>query len=299
MNRKEAKILAKAGQLKSVPRRAAPAAARVQSDGVEVSSEVITPERAAEILGNRDRNRSIKMSKVRTFAGDMARGEWLDNGQTISISMEGKLLDGQHRLMAVIDANIPVRFLVARYVSPLTFHTIDSGSARSFSDVLHIMGEQESKSLAAAVRTLYFYRSSNGKNLYAGGTGVSPSPRILQEMIEKEPEIRGSLWVRRCGKALGNGSLWVFLHYVTSRIDKLLADAFFDSLATGTNMRETDPVYLLREQIIRANNAGKQMPPHDLCARVFKAWNATRTARPIKKIQAGHPRESESLPKPE
>lgn len=266
---------------------------------VEVTSEIITPERAAEILGARGPNRSIKMAKVKTFARDMRSGNWLENGQTISLSMEGKLLDGQHRLMAVIESETAVRFLIARHVSALTFHTIDSGSARSFADVLHIGGEGDAKSLAAACRFLHGYRMSGGKSLEPNNYGGPPSTKELQELLAREEGIKGSLWARKVGKALGNGSLWVFLHYTLARIDKMLADLFFDSLATGANMKESDPVYLLREQVIRSKSNGRMMGVTELTARVFKAWNATRTARPLRKIQVGHPNEKDALPKPE
>lgn len=69
----------------------------------------ITPAKAEEILQNNHANRSISRKTVEAYARDIENGKWKANtGTAISISKNGELLDGQHRLMAIIASGIDV-----------------------------------------------------------------------------------------------------------------------------------------------------------------------------------------------
>lgn len=96
--------------------------------------ERIGPVEAARILAHvhpRQKGRDHQ-GTIDKYAHDMARGAW-DTGvaQTISISDRGELLDGWHRLHAVVKSGASVSFLVARRVPSESFHNYDSGKARS------------------------------------------------------------------------------------------------------------------------------------------------------------------------
>ena len=62
----------------------------------------ITPNEASKYLANNPANRKINESVVRAMAEDMKAGRWMQTHQGIAISKTGRLLDGQHRLSAVI-----------------------------------------------------------------------------------------------------------------------------------------------------------------------------------------------------
>ena len=68
------------------------------------------------------------------------------------------------------------------------------------------------------------------------------------------------------------------LHYLFSRKDPALADEFFVKLAQGTNLKDDDPIYLLRERLMRENLKGSRtrMVPREALALTIKAWNAKR-----------------------
>lgn len=61
---------------------------------------MVTPEMAENILAARGPNRNVSASVINKYARDMLAGRWQLNGQTIKISKDGQLLDGQHRLEA-------------------------------------------------------------------------------------------------------------------------------------------------------------------------------------------------------
>lgn len=99
---------------------------------MEFSREIITPETARKMLvKNLPYNRKVSKTTVELYARDMIEGRWSEDSPfPIIISSKGYLMDGQHRLLAVIQAGIPITFYVARNVSEETFEYIDNGKKR-------------------------------------------------------------------------------------------------------------------------------------------------------------------------
>lgn len=64
--------------------------------------ETITPELAADLLSRNMKNRPVSQQRVRKYMAAMVAGKWLLNGEAIKISIDGRLIDGQHRLKAII-----------------------------------------------------------------------------------------------------------------------------------------------------------------------------------------------------
>ena len=100
--------------------------------------ETITPEMAKEMLaasqGNPRYGNSTKMidnRKVEKLARDMRSGNWLETNGTIGFDWNGHLIDGHHRLSAVVKSGKPQSFIVVRGLSPLASKVIDCGSSRS------------------------------------------------------------------------------------------------------------------------------------------------------------------------
>ena len=76
----------------------------------QIETRVITPMDAAKILGkNYEKNRNIRQSVVKRYANDMRSGRWsTDACPPIVIAKDGSLIDGQHRLSAVMQAGVAV-----------------------------------------------------------------------------------------------------------------------------------------------------------------------------------------------
>ena len=100
----------------------------------------ITPARAAELLAANSTNRPVSKAVVRGFAEAMRRGEWMVTHQGIAFDTRGVLVDGQHRLAAIIEADRPVELTVFTEVGEGTFDVLDIGKRRSAADVLAIEG---------------------------------------------------------------------------------------------------------------------------------------------------------------
>jgi hypothetical protein len=92
----------------------------------------ITPEIAAKWLErNHKDNRPLNWRRIEAMANDMRSGNWKLTHQAIAFDGEGTLLDGQHRLNAVVQAGVPVKMLIVRNDAGEFHDPIDRGASRS------------------------------------------------------------------------------------------------------------------------------------------------------------------------
>lgn len=82
------------------------------------SWEFITPETATELLELNTHNyRNVSPASVAKLVQTMKAGQWEPNAEAIVINEDGILVDGQHRLHAVIESGVSVWMMVTRGVS--------------------------------------------------------------------------------------------------------------------------------------------------------------------------------------
>lgn len=107
---------------------------------MKITQETITPDMAREYLKyNTENYRSINKFRVMSYASDMRNGKWQLNGEAIKFDASGRLIDGQHRLQAIVSANVPAEMLVIREV-PEGTNLYDIGSNRSLGQIAKARG---------------------------------------------------------------------------------------------------------------------------------------------------------------
>jgi len=105
---------------------------------MRASIVVVTPAEAESILAGNNGNRKVRTRYVTSLANAMRRGEWKLTHQGIAISRSGRLLDGQHRLMAIAQSGIPCKMLVVTDAPDDSFPVLDLGAKRSLADATGI-----------------------------------------------------------------------------------------------------------------------------------------------------------------
>lgn len=103
---------------------------------------VITPQMAAQYLAHNDKNRTLRAAKVDEYIGIIQRGEWQVTHQGIGIAKNGRLIDGQHRLHAIVKTGKAVSMFVTTGLDENAFRAIDIGAKRSPSDITGIRKER-------------------------------------------------------------------------------------------------------------------------------------------------------------
>lgn len=100
----------------------------------EMQSEfvLITPALAEKLLAKLDPRQIGRYSESTAdfYANQMLKGTWDNSPQSISISDQGFLLDGQHRLHAIKMSSKAINMLVVKGVDAAAFKHIDAGKIR-------------------------------------------------------------------------------------------------------------------------------------------------------------------------
>ena len=109
-------------------------------DGVWAEVCVVTPAIARDWIQVNTKNRRIRSAKVDQYDASMRAGRWAFNGQAIVFDVHGRLMNGQHRLLACIKAGVSFKVLVVHGVDAEAFDTLDTGAARTAGDILGIAG---------------------------------------------------------------------------------------------------------------------------------------------------------------
>lgn len=76
--------------------------------------ETVTPQQAAIWLSKNPNNRKSSPSRVDRLTQDMLNGTFVLNGESIILDDTGALMDGQHRLMAIIASGTDQKMVVVR-----------------------------------------------------------------------------------------------------------------------------------------------------------------------------------------
>jgi hypothetical protein len=103
-----------------------------------VRLELITPERARQLMALNTDNRPLRDIYTRTLATMMKASEWHLTHQGIAIREDGVLADGQHRLAAIIASGVPQWVYVTYDLTLAAAKAIDRGRIKSIPDLMHV-----------------------------------------------------------------------------------------------------------------------------------------------------------------
>jgi hypothetical protein len=241
--------------------------------------ERITPETAAVMLQLNKNNRPVSTRQVKALASEIKEGRWQVNGDTIAFSAD-RLIDGQHRLMAIIESGIPVTTFVVRGVTSESFLTKDTGKKRRTSDALAISGVINSIAVAAAIKQVWMY----SKTGILSNSGLTPSTSVLAEFFEQNSSIVKSVNLVGKKTKLVHNSLLTALHYLFAQKDQLEADQFVNDLIYGANLDPSDPVFMLRCRLVDNFSSTLKLPYYCIGALIIKAWNLRREGKTVKRL---------------
>lgn len=104
----------------------------------ETEWKIWTPADAANAMTKCSGQRNLNNNRVRLYAREMAAGRWTTGVDPIVFDEDDNLINGQHRLAAVILAKIPVTVLTVRGMPRAAIRSIDMGAPRRTADLVKI-----------------------------------------------------------------------------------------------------------------------------------------------------------------
>lgn len=253
-----------------------------------VAVELFTPEKAQELLRANTRNRRLRQGYVERLADAIRRGEWELNGEPIQIDVNGTLLNGQHRLTAIVEADVAAELIVVCNLSPAAQDTIDTGSARRLSDVLARRQESNVTTLAPALSHLHRHRT---KVRMDSRGQTAPTPQQALELLDREPRIRDSvqkgLQIKRTTGM--SATVAAVMYHLFGEVDRDDADEFFRLLGASERerrkLRANSPIRRLNGTLTRIQTDPTYWPSvYELFAMTIKAFNAWRHGWPMEQL---------------
>lgn len=255
----------------------------IPTQGPEYTVVEVTPALAEKWLSQNTHNRNVRENAVFGYARDMEAGNWAENGEAIKFATDGTLLDGQHRLHAIVLSGVTLRLLVVTGLQAISQETMDDGRKRTVADALTLRKVPNAVQLAAISRRALMWTQGIYKNV---GSRPPTNTECLQ-FFEAHPELRESTSVAvSLRKAVALPSSVVGLtHWVFTGIDAEDAAWFFERLGTGANLPQYHPVLTLRKKAREASEGPGRVPEDMLLAFTIKAWNAYRDGDEIRLLR--------------
>jgi len=176
----------------------------------------VDPGMAAHWLQNNFINRLLSDDVITGYARDMANGNWFPTHQGIAFNDLDHLIDGQHRLHAIIRCGLTIRMMVTFGLPSViegkqatTMDAVDRGRPRSVADQLKIQhGMKNGSAIAMITASLAgLCQNERTRRLSVGQTldiyrAFKPAVDWVIEFRSKEPGLKAKGVLAACAFAV-------------------------------------------------------------------------------------------------
>lgn len=216
------------------------------NENLEIKRIKVTPSMARKWLESQKNYRKLRPFVLRSYKADMKSGFWTDCGDTIKLDTHGRLVDGQHRLQAIVDLDLTMHFWVAKGVKNML--NIDNGSPRNASDALGFeLSLDCAKDVTGTYRKICRFGLMNTASKWSGTKSelvkfVKSNPFIV-DAAQKGAEYKkkGLITSTEVGAAIMQA------HYCKS--DMAIVFGYFESIRDGLELKKGDPSHTIREKL--------------------------------------------------
>lgn len=242
----------------------------------------VTMSTAKKWLATNTHNRNVSQSRVDTYATDMLADKWHLTHQGIAFDTEGVLMDGQHRLLAVVlaqevagdEKKISIPMLITWGVKREAMVVIDGMLVRKIGDQLHLFdGLENGRKYEAGSRIIRFIE----KREYGGKLTVDMARDIIERHKPGLSWAIGTLNKDPVGRAPIIGAMAYAYPTDQERVNQfavLLRDG------TGEGWQRGHPAHTLREWLLRmdaVNNRDRSV----ICIVTLRALMAFLKGQPL------------------
>ena len=219
-------------------------------------------------------NRALNCRKVDRLVGQMRDGTFENTGEPVTVSREGVLNDGQHRLVAVVEADVVVEMDVRFGIARKAFVKTNTGAPRTGRDVLAIRGVSGSAAIAPAVRLLVLYRRGLPESVreFVSNAEVDDSFQRWSDFEVVAKQVAALSFPR----GVRSTPLFSTAYLAARSPGKERMPDWLETLATGVGNGRSDPAYHLRERLMKGVDAaiGTRESLVERFALMIQSWNA-------------------------
>jgi hypothetical protein len=244
----------------------------------------VTPELATKWLANPARNRTVGptgLRNVHRYARDMISDRWKQTYEPVRFDVEGKLMDGQHRMLAVIEAKRPVEFLVVKGLDGGVITCIDVGLIRKVAQILQIEGFENTFKMASCIAMVDSILNGGRRTL------------SVDEVMGIVGKHKGILWVMS-QQIHGTAAAPLFPSPISAAFALLYgkhpekAAEYLEEYRDGT-AKKGSPLWVLREYMRVKAGKALDIKNREITARkALSAFTYALKGQTIKKLQDGY-----------
>jgi hypothetical protein len=218
-------------------------------------------------------NRRLNRRKVDQLVRQMQSGEFENTGEPIIISEDGIINNGQHRLVAVVEADAVLDMDVRFGIPRKAFSKTDTGTSRSSADVLTIKGVKTGSQVSSAVRLLILYQRGLPESI-RGFVSNDEVARGFDEWRDIE-DVVAAVNAHAFPKAVRSTPLYATAFMASRSPQKAKLEKWLDAVATGLEVGRDSPAYQLRERLLRGIDSpiGTREGQLERFALMIKSWN--------------------------
>jgi hypothetical protein len=255
----------------------------------------ITPGLARVLLERNENNRRVNRSRVEGYKMDLRGGRWAVNGETLKVSSDGTLNDGQHRLFAIIETGIVAKMFLVFGIKPEDRRTVDQGLARSTAGNLEMAGISDASDVAKIGFMIASYMANGG--ITRGGHSrptrsltYDTSAHYAGQIGEAISFLRNT---QKSGKLknvqnLGNISAYAFAYWLLCRATQKedVVQSFFSGNKTGANLKQNDPRLVARNRLLSIKGTSSATEKVSILIRAWNAWVEGRELLQVRMVKA-------------
>lgn len=260
----------------------------VVKDKVWNLQQIITPSEAKAILLAMPKQRHLRPGNVKYFKDLITAGRFRVTHQGIAFDKAGKLIDGQHRLNACVEADAAIEVQVTFNMDPELFDSIDRGQGRNATDDLVCaalaQGRVDGNLLVGAAKIIWHLE--NNRVPWTSVERGSFTMDTMRDLIMRHEYLYDAVSYtgKHQGALKGMGASVASAFYTLFReINPHKADIFMEQIITGENLRHGDPAYALREYKRFTGSALNKSIRSAMMVVLVRCWNAFVEGRQITK----------------
>lgn len=222
-------------------------------------------------------------TKIRLYAEQMKKGQWLYNGDSIRISSKGILLDGQNRLMAAKNAGVELVCDLVVGLDDSVFNTIDQGRVRKKGHLLaRSLGDTTSASEANMISTAvgkiithdlgYSQSSESGKS-----SKFIVTPDMVYDYVENNPDILDQVqFVKNQfgSRALLPPATILYIYHIGSRFNVKYTEVYLDKMINSLNLNNGETLHHFHQILIRIKSKSVKWSKAEIENTLVKVWNS-------------------------
>jgi len=237
-------------------------------------------------LDRNTQNRTIRQGVVARYRSDMSEGRWSFAGDPIRFDVDGRMLDGQHRLTALSELNdVTVPMLVVRGLPSEAQDVMDQGSRRTPGDQLSLRSTKDANHVAATIKQYLLWQEGYLFRDAKAGKSAITTTRVVEFADNNKgavAAIQKLASVSKQNDAPPSVAGAAALAFAQINIDQ--AQEFFTLLARGAGT-QGHPIVTLDKTLQRFRREGRRYQPRDYLALFIIAWNRWRDGQQMTKFQ--------------